>query len=199
MKLLLGQTVEGPAKGQRADDIEGRPVEPGDEVDGFVLVGLALELLDEKIHMAHDHVLLLSHGPLGEAPAQQLPVPAMGHAVCAQDAVDAIRRRDHLQRALGELVVADAVGPGVGPDGALAEGQLVGGDAHHLAVLLVQGQRVVHERACEHAADGGQLRDAVCFGAWIVAERVQIEVVEDIVADFDGDLSMLVRFAVFRW
>ena len=71
----------------------------------------------------------------------------------------------------------------------LCEGEFVGRDAHDGAVFLVQGEDVVGEAATDLGVGSGSVEGAPEEGAWVVSERVEVEVVDCIGEDATNRLQ----------
>lgn len=178
------QAAEALAKSQVANNIKSAEVVPVADDHGLLARPAALaQLGHQQVHIPADNRLLLAHALVGEAVrhgAAEQPVllasfvdDGGGHGF--DGAVEPL--------CFGELFAAGPVAHDVVPGVWVRDGELVGGDAHDVAVFFVHGEKVEGEGAVDVFVEVGEARDAVEWGAGEAGEGVEVEVVDDLVED----------------
>jgi len=186
---------------QVANHIECRVIVPSHDVHRRPpVITSGPQLSDQQVDILLDDGLLLAHAAVTES---------MGHGA-TQHAVLLARRIDDidgdlLERSvelevlleLGACPVAHDVFPGAG----MGKGKLVGGDAHHRTVFLVEFEHVEWQRATHHTIAVAQARRSHEQRTWVPPQWMEEEVVDRIAGEIeDGLLPILsVGIRIHHW
>lgn len=198
MALFPVQTPKALGKHQIPHHIKRRPVIPRRHVHLVPARTLSLEPVDQQVHIPLDRVLLLPHRPLAKPSRDRPAQPSMLFPTCRQD----IR---HVPFALNDLLMvkqaclrvllptrqpfAGAVAEDVPPCARVGVADVVWAEADDGAVVLVE---VVHGcmTGAGDNAEGVRVRKGAGEeGAWEVAERVQVEIVNGREEEGEDDLK----------
>lgn len=119
MVLAGGQAVEGVGKGEVADDVKRRIVEPLDHVDRRRRAGKVTQPAEQLVDVDLDMDLLLIHGRLGEGVGEQATLPVVIAPLGRDDGALVLEKRFVLgELGAGVIAVGVYIAPGnVGLDG----------------------------------------------------------------------------------
>lgn len=192
VELPVLDAVERLAEGQVPDDVEGEVVEPGPKVDDLAAGGALAEPPRQQGGVPrHDGLLGLERG-LGEGGAQDL---AVTHVLGVRLEPGEARGAEHARvvlaegRLRGHGLLAPAVAVDVAQGRGRGVGQLVGREAHHGPVPLVQLEHRLVDVALDLLDHLGEVGAAVEERAREACQGVEVHIVDELAQDYGSDLD----------